>query len=89
MSLADLLDPDKWIAAGRKLADFPMAEGKNERAAMMLILSDKPELHAHLERWMRQIADTGRGRGDERIGSVLTEENFRELWEQTRKTALS
>jgi hypothetical protein len=28
-SLADLLDPDLWMASGKKLTDFPWPDGDN------------------------------------------------------------
>jgi hypothetical protein len=75
--LADLLDPDQWLASGKNLSDFPWPENSNERGAIKLILSAQPELDAHLERWIRRVME--RGGGDS-----FTEEYLRELWERTR-----
>ena len=51
-SLAELLDPDKWIASGKNLTDFPWPDGANEREAMKLILCARPMLNAHVCRAM-------------------------------------
>ncbi len=42
--LTDLLDPDQWLASGKKLSDFPLPHGAKEREAVRLILSERPEL---------------------------------------------
>jgi hypothetical protein len=75
--LADLVDPDQWLASGKNLSDFPWPVGNNEREAIKLILSARPELNAHLERWTRKVLERGGGR-------AFTEEYLRELWERTR-----
>jgi hypothetical protein len=36
LPLAELLDPDKWIASGKNLTDFPWPDDANEREAMEL-----------------------------------------------------
>ena len=77
--LADLLDPDQWLASGKDLSDFPLPEGNNEREAIKLILSPWPELNAHLERWTRVVLERGGRRGIEKIGDAFTEEYLREL----------
>ena len=56
-SLADLLDPDQWIVSGKSLLDFPWPEGNNEREAMKLILSTRPLLQGHVERWSKRVMD--------------------------------
>ena len=55
-SLADLLDPDQWIVSGKDLTDFPWPNGNSEREAMKLILSTRPLLSAHMERWSRRVS---------------------------------
>jgi hypothetical protein len=89
-TLADLLDPDQWIASGRSLMDFPWpAKTENEREAVKLVLADHPQLAAHLGRWGSRLAEVGRGRSSEKVGDVLTEQQVRELWNETRAAALS
>jgi hypothetical protein len=85
-SLAELLDPDKWIASGKNLADFPWPDGANEREAMKLILCARPMLNAHVERWSKLVMKTLGRRGGENVGDVFVEEYLRELWERTRLT---
>ena len=58
-SLADLLDPDQWIRSGKSLLDFPWPEGNNEREAVKLILSRRPLLNAHYERWSKKVMEAG------------------------------
>jgi Amidohydrolase family len=83
-SLGELLDPDKWIASGKNLADFPWPDGANEREAMKLILCARPMVNAHVERWSKLIMKTLGRRGGENVGDVFVEEYLRELWERTR-----
>ena len=54
-ALTDLLDPDQWLASGKKLSDFPLPHGASERKAIRLILLARPELDAHLERWSKLV----------------------------------
>ena len=70
-SLADLLDPDQWIVSGKNLTDFPWADSKDEREAMTLILSTRPLLKAHMERWSRKVMDALGRRGREKVGDVF------------------
>jgi hypothetical protein len=88
-SLGELLDPDKWIASGKNLTDFPWPDGANEREAMKLILCARPMLNAHVERWSKLVMKTLGGRGGENVGDVFVEENLRELWERTRVARLA
>jgi hypothetical protein len=87
-ALADLLDPDQWIVSGRNLTDFPWPDGKDEREAMKLILSGRPLLSAHMERWSRRVMDALGRRGREKVGDVFVEEYLRELWERSRTLSL-
>jgi len=80
-SLADLLDPDQWIVSGKNLSDFPWPEGTNEREAIRLILSTRPGLYAHLERWSTRVMEALGRRGGEKVGEVFVEDY---LWERTR-----
>ena len=83
-SLADLLDPDRWIVSGKNLLDFPWPDGNNEREAMKLILSTRPVLNAHFDRWSKLVMEALGRCGGEKIGDVFVEEYLRELWERTR-----
>ena len=62
-SLADLLDPDQWMTSGKNLTDFPWPDGNNEREAMKLILSNRPLLSAHVERWSKRVMEALGRRG--------------------------
>jgi hypothetical protein len=73
-SLADLLDPDQWIVSSKNLTDFLWPNGNNEREAMKLILSTRPLLNAHMERWSRRVMEALGRRGGEKVGDVLVEE---------------
>jgi hypothetical protein len=88
-SLAELLDPDKWIASGKNLTDFPWPNGANEREAMKLILCARPMLNTHVERWSKLVMKTLGRRGGENVGDVFVEEYLRELWERTRVARLA
>jgi hypothetical protein len=89
-SLTDLLDPDKWMADGRNLMDFPWpGETTKERAAIKILLADRPALAMHIARWGSRIQDAGSGMPQEGIGVVLTEDQLRRMWEETRANALS
>jgi len=83
-SLADLLDPDQWIVSGKNLSDFPWPKGTNEREAIRLILSTRPGLYAHLERWSTRVMEALGRRGGEKVGEAFVEDYLRELWERTR-----
>ena len=56
-SLADLLDPDQWIVSGKSLLDFPWPDGNDEQEAMKLILSTRPLLKGHVERWSNRAME--------------------------------
>jgi hypothetical protein len=84
ISLADLLDPDQWLVSGKNLTDFPWPDGTNEREAMKLILSTRPLLNTHVERWSKLVMEVLGRRGGENVGDVFVEEYLRELWERTR-----
>jgi hypothetical protein len=86
-SLADLLDPDQWIVSGKNLSDFPWPDGNNEREAMKLILSTRPLLKAHFERWSKRVMEALGRRGGEKVGDVFMEEYLRELWERSRASS--
>jgi hypothetical protein len=86
-SLADLLDPDQWMTAGKNLTDFPWPDGTNEREAMKLILAPRPLLNAHMERWSKRGMEALGRRGGDRVGEVFVEEYLRELWERTRASS--
>jgi hypothetical protein len=88
-SLAELLDPDKWIASGKNLTDFPWPDGANEREAMKLILCARPMLSTHVQRWSALVTKTLGRRGGENVGDVFVEEYLRELWERTRVARLA
>lgn len=83
-SFADLLDPDQWIVSGKNLLDFPWPDGNNEQEAMKLILSTRPLLKAHVERWSKRVMEALGRRGGENVGDVFVEEYLRELWERCR-----
>jgi hypothetical protein len=82
-SLADLLDPDQWMTSGKNLTDFPWPD----REAMTLILSARPLLNAHVERWSRRVMEALGRRGGDKVGEVFVEEYLRELWERTRASS--
>ena len=85
-SLADLLDPDQWMTSGKIAPDF-LADGYDEeREAMKLILSNRPLLNAHLERWSKRVMKALGRRGGDKVGDVFVEE-CRELWERSRASS--
>jgi hypothetical protein len=86
-SLTDLLDPDQWIVSGKNLLDFPWPEGDNEREAMRLILSARPLLSAHHERWSKRVMEALGRCGGEKVGDVFVEGYLRELWERIRASS--
>ncbi len=51
---------------------------------MKLILSTRPVLNAHLERWSKLVMEALGRRGGEKVGDVFVEGYLRELWERTR-----
>jgi len=83
-SLADLLDPDQWMVSGKSLLDFPWPDGADEQEAMKLILSARPLLKGHVERWSKRVMEALGRRGGENVGDVFVEEYLRELWERSR-----
>lgn len=86
-SLADLLDPDQWVASGKTLLDFPWPDGNNEREAVKLIFLARPQLGAHLERWSKGVMEALGRRGGENVSDVFVEEYLRELWERSRASS--
>ena len=84
-SFADLLD--QCMTSGKSLTDFPWPHGNNEREAMKLILSTRPLLHAHVERWSKRVMEALGRRGGDKVGEIFVEEYLRELWERTRASA--
>jgi hypothetical protein len=86
-SLADLLDPDQWMVSGKNLLDFPWPDGNHERDGMKLILSTRPLLNAHVERWSKRVMDALGRRGGEKVGDIFVEEYLRELWERSRASS--
>ena len=83
--LVDLLDPDKWMASGRNLMDFPWpSETENEHKAVLLILEDHPKLALHLARWGAWITEHLAVEPSKPVRKMLTEEQVRDLWEKTR-----
>jgi hypothetical protein len=83
-SLADLLDPDQWIVSGKNLTDFPWPDSNVEREAMKLILSTRPLLNGHVQRWSKRVMEALGRRGGDKVGDVFVEEYLRELWERSR-----
>jgi hypothetical protein len=72
------------MVSGKNLLDFPWPDGNNEREGMKLILSTRPLLNAHVERWSKRVMEALGRRGGERVGDVFVEEYLRELWERSR-----
>ena len=65
-SLGSLLLPHlKWKITNditcpstrKNLLDFPWPDGNNEREGMKLILSTRPLLNAHVERWSKRVME--------------------------------
>jgi hypothetical protein len=54
---------------------------------MKLILSTRPLLNAHIERWSKRVMEALGRRGGERVGDVFVEEYLRELWERSRTSS--
>jgi hypothetical protein len=64
---------------GQKLTDFPWPEGNTEREALKLILSTRPMLNVHMERWSEVVMDAFGRRGGEKVRDVFVEEYLREF----------
>jgi hypothetical protein len=60
---------------------------KIKREGMKLILSTRPLLNAHIERWSKRVMEALGRRGGERVGDVFVEEYLRELWERSRTSS--
>ena len=75
------------MTSGKNLSDFPWPHGNNEREAMKLILSTRPPLNAHVERWSKRVMEALGRRGGDKVGEVFVEEYLRELWERTRASS--
>ncbi|HEY5379909.1 MAG TPA: hypothetical protein VIJ78_10290 [Pseudolabrys sp.] len=79
------IDPDQWIASGKKLSELTFSQSEKDRKLMALALEDHPELAAHLSRWTIRV---GKLVGQEKkVGDVLTEETLRALWNETRSVS--
>jgi hypothetical protein len=52
--------------------------------AIKLILTTRPVLNVHLERWSKRVMEALGRRGGEKVGEVFVEDYLRELWERTR-----
>jgi len=48
------------MTSRKNLTDFPWPDGDNEREAMKLILSTRPLLNAHVERWSKRVTEARR-----------------------------
>jgi hypothetical protein len=75
------------VRVGQKSVGFPWPDGNNEREAMKLILSTRPLLNAHVERWSKRVMEALGRRGGERVGDVFVEEYLRELYERFRASS--
>ena len=84
------------MTSGKNLTDFPWPNGNNEREAMKLILSNRPLLNAHVERWSKRVMEALGRRGGDKVGDVFVEEYLRvemrgwcdhaNLWRSLRET---
>ena len=72
------------VRVGQKSVGFPWPDGNNEREAMKLILSTRPLLKSHVERWSKRVMEALGRRGGEKVGDVFVEEYLREPWERSR-----
>jgi hypothetical protein len=72
------------MVSGKSLLDFPWPDGADEQEAMKLILSARPLLKGHVERWSKRVMEALGRRGGENVGDVFVEEYLRELWERSR-----
>jgi len=54
---------------------------------MKLILSNRPLLNAHVERWSKRVMEALGRRGGDKVGDVFVEEYLRELWERSRASS--
>jgi hypothetical protein len=86
--ITERLDPDRWIAEGKALANYPILEAFSLHARLVdVVLGDKRELAAHISRWMTRAAEVHLAQARDRqeiVCGPLTEENLRSLWEETR-----
>ncbi len=79
VGITERLDPDRWIAEGRSLLDYPILEPSSLQLRLVdVVFGDKRELATRLGQWMARVAEAR---------SPLTEENLRSLWEETRNSA--
>jgi hypothetical protein len=76
VSITERLDPDRWIAEGKSLLDYPILEPSSLQFRLVdVVFGDKREIATHLCQWMARVAEAR---------SPFTEENLRSLWEETR-----
>ena len=75
------------VRVGQKSVGFPWPDGNNEREAMKLILSTRPVLKGHFERWSKRVMEALGRRGGEKVGDVFVEEYLRELYERFRASS--
>ena len=79
----DAFDPDWWLSLGRNLLDYRLpSEEQKADAKFVAALAARPELAAHLARWLSRIG--GSNQPDETVGDKLTEQDLRRAWEETR-----
>ena len=76
--MARTTDPDLWMADGGSLLNFRLPPRTPEVAEMLA----GTELAAHLGRWMHEVG--AMADPELKVGNVLTEEQLRTLWEETR-----
>jgi hypothetical protein len=90
MRLSDLLDLDNWIAIGGTVLDFPWpGETENERAVVKLLLADRPDLAAHINRWGARVVELGAAHRSKGVLEVLSEAEVYAAWNHTKTGALS
>ncbi len=78
IGIAERIDPDRWIAEGKLLLDYPILKPSSLQFCLVdVVFGDKRELATHLGQWMARVAEAR---------SPLTEENLRSLWEETRNS---
>jgi hypothetical protein len=77
-----LVNPDVWMASGRKLGVFKMPDTDEAKHRFATLLGDDEDLAMHLGRWMSRMGELI---GEATVGATLTEEQLRAAWEQTRE----
>jgi hypothetical protein len=86
--ITERLDPDRWIADGKALANYPILEPFSPHMSLVdVVFADKRELAGHLVSWMARVAEGRLAQAINRqdiVGGTLTEESLRSLWEETR-----